>query len=92
MKTSRFIDNIYEGRWKVISVGGNHAKLVNIFNEKEITIHYTSLQKIDKGTTTISKIICCRVNRDKATKTFKDVSQFRQRQFAYRKKLERGEL
>ena len=92
MKKSKYIGKIYEGRWKVVGIGDKHATLVNIFNEKEISIHVTSLVKVDRGKTTISKIICCRVNRASTNKTIKVVSQVRHRQFVYHKKLERGNL
>ena len=89
---NKLIGKIYEGRWQIISYQNKHYLLKNIFNGKEIEIYESGIRRIELGKTSVSKIICCRANRDKTKKAFKDVTQLRQRQFAFIMNKKRGEI
>lgn len=59
---------IYEGKWLVVKITYDNYKhstyiLENIYNKKEITISYKSLQKIESGDLTIGKLIWYRIRR-----------------------------
>lgn len=92
MTKNNILGKIYEGRWKVIGYYNKIYRLKNIFNGNEIEIYESGIRRIEKGATTVSKIICCRANRSKAKKTFKDITQIRQKQFAYLMNRKRGGL
>lgn len=83
---------VFEGRWKVVAYANDLFTLKNIYNGNEIVIHRTGVTRIVKGTTTISKIICCRTNKAKSTNTKKDIRQVVHRRYAFKKKAERGEI
>lgn len=70
--SEKYIGQVYDGMWKVIDREIANPKsrtyyflLENIYNHTQIKIHSTILRKVDRGETTISKIIHIRAIRDK---------------------------
>lgn len=58
---NRYKGNIYDGRWKVLGTKDRKYVLENIYNHQQISIHHETMKKIDKGETTISKVMCYRL-------------------------------
>ena len=63
-KKSKYIGKIYEGRWKVIEIETKKEPyritnyvLENIFNHSRMVLKNRQILNIEKGLTTISKII-----------------------------------
>lgn len=81
MKENR-VGKIYEGRWEIISYiyypGTTKNKkfvLKNIFNDEIITLTDRTIRKIERGETTLSKILHNKIVSSKKYKrreTFKD--------------------
>lgn len=64
MRKSKYIGKVYDGVWKVVSLkrykessNAQYCILENIYNHKQLKIRYATLYKLDKGETTVSKII-----------------------------------
>ena len=54
---SKYLNRIYEGKWKVENYFDSHYILVNIYNGQTLTIHHNTMKKLDDKKTTVSKII-----------------------------------
>lgn len=68
--SKRYIDNVYEGRWKVVerlqskTTGYSKYKLVNIYNNQEVIIGSKTMQLIADGKTSIYHSICKQIRKD----------------------------
>lgn len=54
---SKYLNRIYEGKWKVENYFNEHYILVNTYNGQTLTIHHNTMKKLDDKKTTVSKII-----------------------------------
>ena len=67
----KYIGKIYEGRWKVIGFEkydnsrAGHYILRNVYNQNEIIIRDATLRKIEKGETSVSRVIVHRIRNKK---------------------------
>ena len=90
---SKKIGNIFEGRWKIISYTRPNYTLENIYNGKRIEIHSNSVKRIERGETTISRIICFRLNKERSNgKRIKAITVTPVRKVIYAIRKERGTL
>ena len=90
---SKKIGNIFEGRWKIISYTRPNYTLENIYNGKRIEIHSNSVKRIERGETTISRIICFRLNKERSNaKCIKQVTIKAAQKTMYAIRKERGTL
>ena len=62
---SKYVGNVYEGRWKVVSLIKGKYKIENIYNQKSIEISKTQMYRIGSGKSTVSQIITFRLARNK---------------------------
>ena len=70
----KYIGKIYEGRWEVIrfekydNSRAGHYILRNVYNQNEIIIKDATLRKIEKGETTVCKVIVHHIRNNKYDK------------------------
>lgn len=75
-RKSKYLGQIYEGRWVVISAkykeATNHTyyTLANMYNDMEVTISDTVFAHIREGNTTISRVLHHRIKKDKTRRPF----------------------
>ena len=88
------IGKIFEGRWKVVEYVNPKYILENIYNGKRIEIWKSTFHKIECGQTTISKILCYRVNKANKNnpKCIKQVTIKAAQKTMYAIRKERGTL
>lgn len=91
---SKYIGQVFEGRWKVIALHKEKFTLENIYNERKIELFKTVFMNVVKGKTTISRVLCCRANKNKTPnrKSVKQVSIRIARRTTYAIRKERGTL
>ena len=94
MKESKFIGNIYEGRWKVVEYANPKYILENIYNGNKLEIYKTSFIKLKDGKTTVSKILCYRANKSKRNdpRAIRQITTRAARRTIYAIRKERGTL
>lgn len=71
---SRYIGNVYDGRWEVKERNGKTFVLENIYNHEIMELDATVMGNVDKGKTTISNVRTCRIyhlKRDETPKAIK---------------------
>lgn len=89
---SKYIGKVYEGRWKVVSCIKGKYTLENIYNKRTIELVKTTFLRMNKGETSISKIMCCRANKDRNPRKINVVNIKAARRTTYAIRKERGTL
>lgn len=66
---TRYLNRVYDGLWRCIGTlrngTNNNYMLQNIYNNKILLVCSKTMAKIDKGETTVSKAIYCKIKRTK---------------------------
>ena len=90
MKQSKYLGNVYDGRWKVIKAETRTITLENIYNQEKMEIDRSIFIRVDRKQTTISNIRTCRIYHN--DNNFVDTPKaIKRRDYqAYRRLNERG--
>lgn len=66
MERKKYLNKIYDGRWKVIDINKGKYLLENIYNLQTIILNYQQIRSLEFEKTTVSKIISRRIkNRER---------------------------
>lgn len=74
--SSKYLGKVYDGLWEVINYekrNGHIASYIlkNIYNGNILKFSVNTIRKIDKGETTVSKIICEKIRASRNAAFFK---------------------
>jgi len=68
MANSKYLNQVFEGRWKVTEFSDGKFELTNIYNNNKVLIYKTQFYRIVKGESTVSQIITFRLVKTKKDK------------------------